>query len=168
MTGLSFKLFNRPAKRFGMHITKGQYHGSHRLLRLLLCWSLVIALCGCLADWSIAGEVSHLLDGKSYVGKNGERGKKLPEYEDEEIVFRDGMFTSVSCAPYNFRSGPYAAELVNGSIHFSAVTKSPTHGKITWQGIIEGERADVTFVWTKERWFWDIRREYWFRGFLKQ
>lgn len=151
-----------------MHSIHCQYQGAQWLQWLLLFWLLVITLCGCLADLSIAGEGSHLLDGKSYVGKNGEQGKALPEYEDEEIVFQDGMFTSVSCVPYNFESGPYSAQIINGKIQFSAVTESPTHGKITWQGIIDSDQADVTFVWTKERWFWDIRREYWFRGFLKK
>jgi len=115
--------------------------------------------------WAEAG--SHLLDGKAFVGKNGEVGKPLAEYEDEEIVFSDGQFTSVSCEPYNFGRSPYQAEVVDGKIHFSAVTVSPTHGQIAWQGIVDGDRADVTFVWTKERWYWDIRREYWFQGRLK-
>jgi len=115
----------------------------------------------------MAGEGSHLLDGMSFVGKNGEKGQNLAEYEDEEIVFQDGLFTSVSCEPYNFGSSPYKAEVIEGKVHFSAVTESPTHGKITWQGIIDGNQAEVTFVWTKERWYWDTRREYWFRGVLK-
>lgn len=125
----------------------------------LSCWLVNPA-------WSADG--SHLLDGMSFVGKNGEVGKTLAEYEDEEIVFHDGMFTSVSCEPYNFGSGAYHAEASDGRIYFVAVTTSPTHGQITWKGVIDGVQADVTFVWTKERWYWDTRREYWFRGTLKK
>ncbi len=117
---------------------------------------------------ALAGEKSHLLDGMSFVGKNGEKGRELAEYEDEEIVFQDGMFTSVSCEPYNFKSSRYNARVVDDKIFFEAVTESPTHGKITWQGIVKDDQAEVTFVWTKERWYWDIRREYWFKGKLKQ
>jgi hypothetical protein len=129
---------------------------------------LLAALCWCFVGLSVAGEGSHLLDGKSYVGKNGEKGQKLAEYEDEEIIFQDGLFTSVSCKPYNFSSSPYTGEVIDGKIHFTAVTESPTHGKITWQGVIDGDRAEVIFVWTKKRWYWDTRREYWFRGVLKK
>lgn len=111
---------------------------------------------------------NHLLDGMAFVGENGEVGKQLAEYEKEEIVFEDGMFTSVSCEPYNFSSGPYNAKAIDGKIYFDAVTESPTHGKISWNGVIEGEDATVSFVWTKERWYWDIRREYWFKGTLKK
>ena len=131
----------------------------------LAIFVLILFMCLFSPAWADGG--SNLLDGKSFVGKNGEVGQKLAEYEDEEIVFMDGLFTSISCEPYNFGSSPYTASLVDGKIHFSAVTESPTHGTIAWQGVIDGDRAEVTFVWTKERWYWDIRREYWFRGTLK-
>jgi len=129
---------------------------------------LVATLCWLLAGVSPAAENPQLLDGKSFIGKNGEKGQTLAEYEDEEIVFENGLFTSVSCEPYHFGSSPYSARLIDGKIHFSAVTESPSHGKIAWQGVIDGDQAEVTFVWTKERWYWDIRREYWFKGLLKK
>lgn len=134
-------------------------------------YSLILILfalsCG-VGSQTWAAEQSNLLDGKSYVGKNGEVGQKLAEYEDEVIVFQGGMFTSISCEPYNFGSSPYNTKIVDGKILFDAVTESPTHGKISWQGIIDGEYANVTFVWTKKRWYWDTRREYWFHGKLKK
>ena len=130
---------------------------------------LILLLYGCFINSSWASDhLNNLLDGMAFVGENGEVGKQLAEYEKEEIVFEGGMFTSVSCEPYNFASGPYNAKAIDGKIYFDAVTESPTHGKITWNGIIEGEDAEVTFVWTKERWYWDIRREYWFKGKLKK
>jgi len=128
----------------------------------------VVLVCLCISGVVPAVEESHLLDGKSYVGKNGEKGQKLAEYEDEEIVFRDGKFLSVSCEPYHFGSSPYAAKVIGDEILFDAVTESPTHGKITWHGTIKGDQAEVSFIWTKERWYWDIHREYWFRGTLKK
>jgi len=130
------------------------------LLIAACCWSLMSVP-------AAAADGSQLLDGMAFVGKNGEVGQDLAEYEDEEIVFENGLFTSVSCEPYNFSSGPYQARVVDGKIHFDAVTTSPSHGKITWAGVIDGDEATVSFVWTKERWYWDIRREYWFRGRLK-
>ena len=114
---------------------------------------------------SVSG--ANLLDGLAFVGKNGERGGPLDPDEDEEIVFRNGMFTSVSCEPYNFNSSEYSAEAVGDAIHFSAVTESPSHGKISWKGKVVGDTATMEFVWTKERWYWDTRKEYWFMGKLK-
>ncbi len=129
---------------------------------------LLFLACWCFSSTALAEDTKNILDGMSFVGENGEVGKRLAEYEDEEIVFEKGLFTSVSCEPYNFSSSPYNAEEVDGKIHFKAVTESPTHGKITWTGVIDGDEAEVNFVWTKERWYWDIRREYWFKGKLKQ
>jgi hypothetical protein len=113
-------------------------------------------------------ESSHLLDGKAFVGNNGEKGRALDPDEHEEIVFENGLFRSVSCDPYNFDSSEYTATVVDDGIRFEAVTESPTHGTIAWQGVVRGKQADVTFVWTKKRWYWDIHREYWFRGSLKE
>lgn len=129
---------------------------------------LIATLCWCLVSPVLAEAGSNLLDGKSFAGKNGEVGQKLAEYEDEEIIFQDGMFTSVSCEPYSFNTSPYNAKFVGDKIHFDAVTESPTHGKISWRGVVDGDQAEVVFVWTKERWYWDSRREYWFRGTLKK
>jgi hypothetical protein len=128
----------------------------------------VLAFSAALHGVAFADERSHLLDGKTFVGKNGEKGRPLDPDEDEEIVFHDGFFTSVSCEPYNFGSGEYSARAVGDTIYFTAVTQSPTHGKIAWQGRVDGDEAEMTFVWTKERWYWNIHKEYWFQGTLKQ
>ena len=111
---------------------------------------------------------SGLLDGQAFTGLNGEKGRELDPDEHEEIVFSNGRFVSTTCYQYNFADAPYTARRVGDSIHFEAVTESPTHGQIIWQGVITGDRAQMTFVWTKERWYWDIHREYWFEGRLKQ
>ena len=108
------------------------------------------------------------LDGKSFVGKNGEKGRALDPDEDEEITFQNGRFKSISCEPYNFGDAEYSATVDGNKVLFEAVTESPTHGKIAWQGVVDGANAEMTFVWTKKRWYWDIRKEYWFRGTLKQ
>jgi hypothetical protein len=129
---------------------------------------IILVLSWCMVSPAWAGEGADLLDGKSFAGKNGEVGQKLAEYEDEEIIFQDGMFTSISCEPYNFNTSPYNAKIVGDKINFDVVTESPTHGKISWRGVVEGDQVEVVFVWTKERWYWDIRREYWFRGKLKK
>lgn len=128
----------------------------------------LIALVCCLLAQTVAAQASHVLDGKAFTGKNGEQGQPLDPNQDEEFVFKDGRFTSLSCAPYEFGSGEYSARLVDDAIHFEATTLSPTHGKIVWKGVVKGNTAAATFVWTKERWYWNTRRQYWFEGTLKE
>lgn len=129
---------------------------------------LIAALSVCFAGPTFSEELSHLLDGKTFVGNNGEKGHELDPNEDEELTFHNGRFRSISCEPYNFGDAEYSANAVGDTIHFEAVTQSPTHGQIAWQGIVDGSNVQATFVWSKERWYWDIHREYWFRGTLKE
>jgi len=142
--------------------------GSFMVSRLQSSILILVILCSFPVNPSFSGEASRILDGKAFVGLNGEKGHPLDPDENEEIVFENGKFTSVSCEPYNFNSSEYSATVVGDTIHFEAVTESPTHGKIAWQGTVDGDEAEMTFVWTKERWYWNTLREYWFRGSLKK
>ena len=131
--------------------------------------TLITTTCLLLFTFSaLALETSHLLDGKTFTGFNGEEGRDLDPDEPEEIVFNNGRFISTTCNKYNFSDVAYSASKVGDSIHFEAITLSPTHGKIAWQGVVHGDQAEVTFIWTKERWYWDTHREYWFRGTLQE
>ena len=107
---------------------------------------------------------SHILDGKKFIGPTGEKGKKV--HHEDVLTFSDGKFTSSECFQYGFKGAPYTATLRADSIHFHAVTTSPTHGKMEWDGTLKGDSLDVTYSWTKERWFWTTFREYWFKGSL--
>ena len=132
-------------------------------------YTLIISICFILFVHPVlALGTSHLLDGKTFTGFNGEKGQELDPDEAEEIVFENGRFVSTTCNKYNFSDVAYSASKAGDNIHFQAVTLSPTHGKIEWQGVVHGNQADITFVWTKERWYWNTHREYWFKGLLKQ
>jgi len=131
-----------------------------------LCLFLVllsVALSSLAAETIVA---SHLLDGKSYVGQNGSKG--MPAHHPDELIFANGQFHSTSCDPYGFGTGTYKTELSGGNVTFEAITQSPTHGQISWRGVVTGDTLDATMIWTKERWYWDTRNEYWFKGKLKQ
>ena len=108
--------------------------------------------------------VAHILDGKKFIGPTGEKGKKV--HHEDVLTFSDGKFTSSECFQYGFKGGPYTATVGAESIHFRAETTSPTHGKMVWKGMLKGDTLDVTYSWTKERWFWTTFREYWFKGSL--
>ena len=108
---------------------------------------------------------SHALDGRTYFGQNGSKGK--PADHDDEFIFEDGMFRSTSCDKYEFKEGRYETTEADGIIYFKAATASPSHGQMFWVGQVDGESLKGTFLWTKERWYWDIRKEYWFKAELK-
>ena len=110
--------------------------------------------------------VSHLLDGKKFIGPTGEKGKKV--HHEDVLNFSDGKFTSSECFQYGFKGGPYTTTIEGDTIHFQAETISPTHGKMVWQGTLKGDTLDVAYNWTKERWFWTTFREYWYRGNLQK
>jgi len=109
---------------------------------------------------------SHAIDGKTYFGQNGSKGE--PADHDDEFIFKNGMFRSTSCDKYDFSEGRYETTETDGIIFFKAVTTSPSHGQMFWDGKVDGDSLEGTFVWTKERWYWDIRKEYWFKAELKQ
>jgi len=109
---------------------------------------------------------SHILDGKTFIGPTGEKGKKV--HHEDVLRFGDGRFTSSECFQYGFKGGPYTTTIEGDTIYFQAETISPTHGKMVWQGTLKGDTLEVTYTWTKERWFWTTFREYWFKGTLKK
>jgi hypothetical protein len=118
------------------------------------------------SDLATNTAVSHLLDGKKFIGPTGEKGKKI--HHEDVLKFSDGKFTSSECFQYGFKGGPYNATIEGDTIHFHAETVSPTHGKMVWQGTLKGDTLDVSYSWTKERWFWTTFKEYWFTGTLQK
>ena len=136
---------------------------------LLIFLFVIVDVNTSLAQEQVPGEVavsSHVLDGKTYFGQNGSKGK--PADHDDEFIFKEGMFRSTSCDKYGFTEGQYETTEADGIIYFKAATASPSHGQMFWEGQIDGESLDGTFVWTKERWYWDIRKDYWYKAELKQ
>jgi hypothetical protein len=136
---------------------------------LLVLLFLIVGVSNPMAQTQVPEEVvvpSHAFDGKTYFGQNGGKGKSADH--DDELIFEEGMFRSTSCDKYGFAKGLYQTTNTDGIIFFNAVTVSPSHGQMVWEGKVDGDSLDATFVWTKERWYWDIRQEYWFKGKLKQ
>lgn len=106
------------------------------------------------------------VDGMVFIGHIGPKGGDANG--EDEVVFQNGRFLSTSCSKYGFGSAPYSASQDGDRIVFKAVTHSPEHGTINWEGQIVGNRMEATYLWTKERWYWfDAYEENWFRGQLK-
>lgn len=109
---------------------------------------------------------SSSLDGMTFVAQSGEKGKQASN--KDSIVFRNGRFLSEGCNPYGFGSAPYQATNDGATVRFHAETHSPTHGNMVWDGIVRGDTIEATNTWTRKRWYWNITREYWYKGQLKK
>jgi len=107
-----------------------------------------------------------LLDGKTFVAQSGEKGKQASN--KDTIVFRGGRFLSEGCSPFGFKDAPYQTTGDGATVRFHAETHSPTHGKMVWDGIVKDDAIEATSIWTRERWYWKIKKEYWFRGQMKK
>ena len=107
-------------------------------------------------------EISHLLDGRQFYGQNGSVGESADH--DNQLIFENGTFHSTSCDAYGFEIHGYSATRDGDNIHFQATIFSEDHGKMVWAGTVSDDKLKADFVWTKERWYWNTRREYWFDG----
>ena len=108
-----------------------------------------------------------LLDGKTFVGPTGEKGKEA-EGEDE-LRFENGMLVSVGCAEWGFGASDYQAKVEGDTINFTSEMTSAKHGKIVWNGTIKGDTINATYVWTKKRWYWkDAYQEKWLKGTVEK
>jgi hypothetical protein len=102
------------------------------------------------------------LDGLQFKGETGEQGKG--DHHKDTITFRDGQFRSLDCENWGFGPAPYSVKKDGESYHFSATLLSPDRGKLEWKGTVTGETAEATFRWLHKRWYWNIDRQYWFKG----
>lgn len=108
----------------------------------------------------------NLLDGRTFVAQAGEKGKRASN--KDTIVFRNGRFLSEGCNPYGFGDAPYQATVDGATVRFHAETYSPTNGNMVWDGIVRGDTIEATNTWTRDRWYWKTKKEYWYRGELKK
>jgi hypothetical protein len=104
-----------------------------------------------------------LLDGKSFAGELGEKGKA--KGDKDEFVFKAGTFRSAACDAYGFGDASYRATREGASIAFTAETHSPKEGTMSWSGRVTGDHIEGTVTWAKEG---KAPAEYWFRAQLKK
>lgn len=95
-----------------------------------------------------AGEQADPLDGKTFVGEIGEKGKKEGQFK-EEMSFKNGEMVSSACVSLGFASFPYRVTAKGDAIEFAAEARNPTEGTLKWQGVIRGDTLSATSLWTK-------------------
>lgn len=103
------------------------------------------------------------LDGMVFAGLIG------PEADqdfDEELLFNDGLMWSKTCVPCGYQPSVYWVRRVGDAIHFTSELKSASGSLFHYEGVVDGERAEVAVTWTKSRWYWTIDRDLMFKGTL--
>jgi hypothetical protein len=126
--------------------------------------SLALAVAA-LLTWPAAGAraAQGALDGRTFVGETGEKGK--PKGEADELVFLNGTFRSKGCDQYGFAAAPYTARAAAGGTSFVADARSAKEGAMHWTGTVKGELLEGTAVWTKPG---QAAISYWVKGKLKK
>lgn len=128
-----------------------------------------------LAAWggspAFAGQESAggLLDGKTFVVEQGEKGQ--PAKGTDTLIFKNGKFRSAGCDKCGFGEAPYTTTAEGDVIKFIADTTSETKGKMHWEGTVQGDKIDVTYVWIdKPHWYKSNPKplEKWAKGALKK
>lgn len=133
-----------------------------RLLCALLFIACVAAAVGPATAAGRASPNADALDGLRFVGQTGEKGKG--DHHEDTITFKNGMFRSLDCENWGFGPASYTVEKKGDAYHFRSTLMSPNRGRLEWSGKIVGDKAIGTFRWIHERWYWTIKRDYWFEG----
>lgn len=129
---------------------------------LLLAWGVSPAIGG-------EGSASGVLDGKTFLVEQGEKGKDAKG--TDTLVFKDGKFRSVGCDKYGFGEGAYTATVEGDTIRFVADTTSEKKGKMHWEGTVREHKIDVSYVWVdRPHWYKPSPKplEKWAKGELKK
>ena len=108
---------------------------------------------------------SGILDGKNFVGKNGQIGKS--DSEDDEIKFENGKFMSVGCAKYGFGNAEYTAKADGNRVFFTADIYSDKYGRITYSGTVTGNDLKATFLWFDKGKYEKPEQVKWWKGSAK-
>jgi hypothetical protein len=133
---------------------------------------LVLAIVLCIGLFSISRDVvagQGPLDGKIFVVETGEKGKSGGD--KDTLTFKDGNFHSTGCDQYGFGDGAYTSTVNGDAIQFEAVTTSPTKGKMTWKGTVQGDKIEVGYVWVDaSHWYKPNPKplEKWAKGEMKK
>jgi hypothetical protein len=79
------------------------------------------------------------LDGKSFSGEIGEKGKKA---DPDTFLFKNGRFTSTACEKFGFKDAAYTTSGEGKNMRFRATTTNPSGAKIDWDGMVNGGKLE--------------------------
>ncbi len=97
---------------------------------------------------SPAAPATHgVLDGQTFVGQLGEKGK--PKGDPDTLTFAGGQFHSSSCDAYGFGKAAYETATTGKGVVFSSETTSAKEGKMVWTGKVKDHTLTGKALWTK-------------------
>jgi hypothetical protein len=76
------------------------------------------------------------LDGTSWKAELSGNKKK---HESDQLVFKNGQFTSTECVPYGFNGGAYEITNQSGQSVWTSTQKNKKGETMTWQGTWDGK-----------------------------
>jgi hypothetical protein len=123
-----------------------------------ICSLLVILSFFVLSGALPASAQGGALDGKTFVGKLGEKGKKA---DKDEFIFKDGTFESKACEKYGFGTAPYTTTASGHTTTFKAETSNDKGDKMKWEGKVTGILISGTTTLYQEG---KAPVIYWFKG----
>ncbi len=82
--------------------------------------------------------------------------------------FREGTFLSTECQrTCGYARSTYWVLFEEDAVRFVSEARCPEkNATIVWKGVVRGDEIEGTFTWTKERWYWTIEKDFWFKGTL--
>lgn len=102
------------------------------------------------------------LDGKVFKGVIGKAGET--QGDADELVFKDGTFTSSACEQLGFHAAAYQAKAADdGTISFTVTATNDADETMSWSGLVDHGKVEATAVHETG----SERTEYWYKGKLK-
>ena len=87
------------------------------------------------------------LDGRTFQVVVGEQGKVLDT--PHTLIFADGKLSSPECAEWGFGPGAVTLTPTEAGIRFVAELPSASEGTLAWTGVVSGQTARGSSLWTK-------------------
>lgn len=123
-----------------------------------ICFLIVILSFFVLSGTLPAAAQGGALDGKTFVGKLGEKGKKG---DKDEFIFKEGTFESKACEKFGFGSAPYTTTASGHTTTFKAETSNDKGDTMKWEGTVTGILISGNTTLNQEG---KTPVPYWFKG----
>lgn len=121
-------------------------------MRNLVCSTFLVFVLGLCLSIIGTGEYNAAagdsLDDKTFNIKLTEYGKD-GQPTDDELIFKNGTFSSSECKQYGFGPATYESASKKGATLFEATTTSEKEGNIQWEGKVVGDSITGNFMWSK-------------------
>lgn len=102
------------------------------------------------------------LNNRTFTGTSGIKNSETVNYDT--LYFKNGNFSSKHCKQWGFKPNRFKKNIIGNKIFFKVNLTSDENGTLFWKGVIEDKKIKANYIWTKKFLFWEIKKEYWFKG----